>query len=67
MDTGRIMNFAHYLGTTRMDADPRRSVVDSWHRAHDVPNLFVVDGSSFTTSADGIWDRRQEWSGGVRQ
>jgi len=24
-------------------------VVDKYHRAHDVPNLFIVDGSSFVT------------------
>jgi choline dehydrogenase-like flavoprotein len=35
----------------RMGADPRRSVVNASHRAHDVPNLYVVDGSSFATSA----------------
>jgi len=26
-------------------------VVDKYHRTHDVPNLFLVDGSSFVTSA----------------
>ena len=40
----------HLLGTCRMGNDPRRSVVDRHHRAHDVPNLFIVDGSSFVTS-----------------
>ncbi|HKS97206.1 MAG TPA: GMC oxidoreductase, partial [Terriglobia bacterium] len=30
--------------------DPKASVVDKHHRAHDVPNLFIVDGSSFVTS-----------------
>jgi choline dehydrogenase-like flavoprotein len=28
-------------------------VVDKYHRAHDVPNLFVCDGSSFVTSGRG--------------
>jgi choline dehydrogenase-like flavoprotein len=41
----------HLLGTCRMGDDPSRSVVDRWGRAHDVPNLFVVDGSLFVTSA----------------
>jgi choline dehydrogenase-like flavoprotein len=27
--------------------------VDRYHRAHDVPNLFIVDGSSFVTSGRG--------------
>jgi choline dehydrogenase-like flavoprotein len=39
----------HYLGTARMGKDPKRSVVDEWGRAHDVRNLFVIDGSVFTT------------------
>ena len=66
------------MGTARMGGDPKNSVVNAWHQAHDVPNLFVVDGSSFTTGAavnptstigalalrcaDGIWHRRREWS-----
>ena len=33
-----------------MGADPKTSVVDRFNKAHDVPNLFVVDGSSFVTS-----------------
>ena len=40
----------HLLGTARMGADPRRSVVDQWGRAHDVKNLFIIDGSVFPTS-----------------
>ena len=43
----------HLLGTCRMGNDPRTSVVDKFHRAHDVPNLFVVDGSSLVTSGRG--------------
>jgi choline dehydrogenase-like flavoprotein len=40
---------AHSRGTCRMGNDPKSSVVNKFHRAHDVPNLFVVDGSSFVT------------------
>ena len=40
---------AHSRGTCRMGNDPSRSVVNKYHRAHDVPNLFIVDGSSFVT------------------
>ena len=36
----------HPLGTCRMGADPRRSVVGPDHEAHDVPGLFVCDGSA---------------------
>lgn len=43
----------HLLGTCRMGNDPSRSVVNRFHRAHDVPNLFVVDGSSFVTGGRG--------------
>ncbi|MDP9177051.1 MAG: GMC family oxidoreductase [Gemmatimonadota bacterium] len=43
----------HLLGTCRMGNDPRISVINSDHRAHDVPNLFIVDGSSFVTSGRG--------------
>jgi choline dehydrogenase-like flavoprotein len=39
----------HARGTCRMGSDPKTSVVDKYHRAHDVPNLFIVDGSSFVT------------------
>lgn len=40
----------HLMGTCRMGNDSKRSVVNRFHRAHDVPNLFIVDGSSFVTS-----------------
>jgi len=44
---------AHLLGTCRMGDDPASSVVDKYHRAHDVPNLFICDGSSFVSSGRG--------------
>ena len=40
----------HLLGTARMGDDPATSVVDPFCRSHDVPNLFVADGSVFVTS-----------------
>jgi choline dehydrogenase-like flavoprotein len=40
---------AHNRGTCRMGDDPKTSVVDKYHKAHDVPNLFIVDGSNFVT------------------
>ncbi len=36
----------HPLGTCRMGSDPRRSVVSPTNEAHDVPGLFIVDGST---------------------
>ena len=44
---------AHLMGTCRMGNDPATSVVDRYHRSHDVPNLFICDGSSFVTSGRG--------------
>lgn len=41
----------HIMGTCRMGNDPRRSVINRDHQTHDVRNLFLVDGSSFVTSA----------------
>jgi choline dehydrogenase-like flavoprotein len=43
----------HLLGTCRMGNDPAASVVDRYHRSHDVPNLFICDGSSLVTSGRG--------------
>ncbi len=40
---------AHNRGSCRMGTDPKTSVVNAHHRAHDVPNLFVVDGSNLVT------------------
>jgi choline dehydrogenase-like flavoprotein len=39
----------HNLGTNRMSAKPRDGVLNRWGQAHDVKNLFVSDGSVFTT------------------
>ena len=44
---------AHLLGTCRMGKKPAKSVVNSSHRSHDIPNLFICDGSSFVTSGRG--------------
>jgi choline dehydrogenase-like flavoprotein len=41
----------HLMGTCRMGNDPKTSVVDAHSRTHDVPNLFLVDGSNFVTAA----------------
>jgi len=76
-DEGMWPGTSHLMGTARMGADAKTSVVNQWHQTHDVKNLFLVDGSSFVTSgavgptptigalalrcADGIWQRRHEW------
>ena len=52
VDTLTLMRSAgwHLLGTARMGTDPATSVVNEWGRAHDVDNLYVVDGSVFVTA-----------------
>lgn len=40
----------HPLGTARMGADPRRSVVGPDHQSHEVAGLYVVDGASVPSS-----------------
>lgn len=40
----------HYLGTTRMSADPAQGVVDERCRVHGLDNLFVASTSVFPTS-----------------
>jgi len=42
---------AHLMGTCRMGADPARSVVNGHCESHEVPGLFVCDGSVFPLSA----------------
>ncbi len=44
-DTLKIDRYAHLVGGCRMGFGPQDSVVDSSHRAWEVPNLFVADGS----------------------
>jgi len=45
-------NIIHEAGSVRMGSDPKRSVLNSWNQAHDVKNVFCVDGGAFTSQAD---------------
>ena len=79
LDSGIIAPAFHLMGTARMGSDARNSVIDAGNHAHDVKNLFIADGSCFTTSAavnptstigalalrtaDSIWEHRRDWSG----
>ena len=40
----------HEMGTARMGRDSKTSVLNQWNACHDVPNLFVTDGSFMTSS-----------------
>jgi len=42
----------HELGGCRMGLNPRTSVVNAFCQSHDVPNLFVVDGSVFPSASE---------------
>ena len=48
-DEGTTSGNPHLLGTARMGASPRDSVVDQWGRCHDVANLYIIDSSVFVT------------------
>ncbi len=41
----------HNLGTNRMSERPQDGVVNKWGQTHDIENLFISDGSQFTTGA----------------
>ena len=45
--------YAHLVGGARMGSDPNTSVVDKFGGTHDVPNLFVCDGSILPTQGVG--------------
>jgi len=52
-EVGETAGAVHLLGTCRMGNDPATSVIDKYHRTHDVRNLFLCDGSSMVTSGRG--------------
>jgi choline dehydrogenase-like flavoprotein len=39
----------HLMGTCRLGADPRNSVIDMNHQFHGIENLFIADASVFPT------------------
>lgn len=44
------LSATHNMGTCRMSEKPQDGVVNQWGQAHDIGNLFISDGSQFTTS-----------------
>jgi choline dehydrogenase-like flavoprotein len=45
-----LAGVAHQNGTVRFGRDPKTSALDADCRAHEVDNLYVVDGSFFPSS-----------------
>ncbi|HEY8460737.1 MAG TPA: GMC family oxidoreductase [Blastocatellia bacterium] len=43
---------SHEVGTCRMGKDPKTSVLNAYCQSHEIKNLFVVDGSCFTTFSE---------------
>ncbi|HYL98835.1 MAG TPA: GMC family oxidoreductase, partial [Blastocatellia bacterium] len=41
----------HEMGTARMGNDPKASVLIRFNQSHDVPNLFITDGSCMASTA----------------
>jgi choline dehydrogenase-like flavoprotein len=48
-DPWRIGFFSHHMGTTRMNDDPKKGVVDRHCRVHGISNLFIAGSSVFPT------------------
>ena len=40
----------HEMGTACMGKDPAKSVLNGFNQAHDIPNLFITDGSAMASS-----------------
>lgn len=53
--SSRVMSFPgnanHEMGAARMGRDPRTSVLNGFNQMHEVPNVFITDGSCMTSSA----------------
>ena len=42
----------HEMGTARMGHDARSSVLNKYNQVHEVPNVFVTDGSAMTSAGN---------------
>jgi choline dehydrogenase-like flavoprotein len=52
MHLDRVPGFGiHELGVARMGKNPKTSILNQYQQAHDVSNLFVMDGAGFTSGA----------------
>jgi choline dehydrogenase-like flavoprotein len=44
-------NANHEMGIARMGHDPKTSVLNKYNQMHEVPNVFITDGSCMTSGA----------------
>lgn len=44
-------NANHEMGIARMGKDPKTSVLNSFNQMHEVPNVFITDGSCMTSGS----------------
>ena len=42
----------HEVGTTRMENDPKKSVVNQYEQLHETPNVLIVEAGPYVTQAD---------------
>jgi len=40
------------MGTARMGHDPKTSILNKYNQIHEVPNVFVTDGSAMTSASN---------------
>lgn len=52
MNTSFPGNANHEMGTARMGRDKRTSVLNAFNQMHEVPNVFITDGSCMTSSGN---------------
>ena len=48
---GTLGRGIHEMGSARMGADPKTSVLNKWNQVWDAPNVFVTDGAFMVSSA----------------
>ncbi len=49
-ETGEALPATHNLGTARMSSNAADGVCNHWGQSHEIPNLYISDGSLFSTS-----------------
>ncbi|MDV7398094.1 GMC family oxidoreductase, partial [Arthrospira platensis SPKY1] len=49
-DTYAIGEGIHEMGTARMGADPKTSVLNAFNQVHEMKNVYVTDGACMTSA-----------------